>query len=184
VKLTVAGRGYTAPLTVKMDPRIKTPSAGLEQEFALEQQLATMMTRSTEAIRQGRSLREQIEKLRAKAPTALSADLAVLDQNIEGVLAAPPGDKVPPKLTLAVVNRRIHRLYDDLDSADATPTTAQVAGKAVLDRDVAAVMSRWRALLTTEVAAINRRLMASGVAEIHPEAKPEQEDDADDSDLE
>jgi len=184
VKLTVAGRGYTALLTVKMDPRIKTPSAGLEQQFALEQQLATMMTRSTEAIRQGRSLREQIEKLRAKAPTALSADLAMLDQKIQGELAAPPGDKAPPKLTLAVVNRRIHRLYNDLDSADATPTAAQVTGKAVLDRDVAAVMSRWRALLTTEVAAINRRLKASGVAEIHPEAKPEQGDDADDSDLE
>ena len=58
------------------------------------------------------------------------------------------------------------------------------AGKAVLDRDVAAVMSRWRELLTTDVATINRRLKASGVAEIHPEAKPEQEDDADDSDLE
>ena len=83
-----------------------------------------------------------------------------------------------------MVNRRIHRLYDDLDSADATPTTAQAAAKAVLDRDVAAVMSRWRALLATDVAAINRRLKASGVAEIDPEAKPEQEDDADDSDLE
>jgi hypothetical protein len=54
----------------------------------------------------------------------------------------------------------------------------------VLDRDVAAVMSRWRELLTTDVAAINRRLKASSVAEIHPEAKPEQEDDSDDSDLE
>jgi hypothetical protein len=78
----------------------------------------------------------------------------------------------------------MHRLYGDLDSADATFTTAQVAGKAVLDRDVAAVMSRWRALRTTEVAANDRRLKANGVAEIDPEAKPEQEDDADDSDLE
>ena len=79
--------------------------------------------------------------------------------------------------------RRNGRLSDE-GSADATPTTAQVAGKAVLDRDVAGVMSRWRALRTTEVAAINRRLKASGVAEIDPEAKSEQEDDADDSDLE
>jgi hypothetical protein len=34
------------------------------------------------------------------------------------------------------------------------------------------------------IGTINRRLKASGVAEIDPEAKPEQEDDADDSDLE
>jgi hypothetical protein len=36
---------------------------------------------------------EQIERLHAKAPNAISADLAMLDQKIQGELAAPPGGK-------------------------------------------------------------------------------------------
>ena len=40
VKLTADGRQLTAPLTVKMDPRVKTPPAGLEQQYEAEKQLA------------------------------------------------------------------------------------------------------------------------------------------------
>src|SRR5262249_62336023 len=35
VKLTVDGKSYTQPLTVKMDPRVKTPPLGLQQQFTL-----------------------------------------------------------------------------------------------------------------------------------------------------
>src|SRR5437879_12753871 len=38
VKLTVDGRSYTQPLTVKMDPRVKTPPLGLAQQFILSKQ--------------------------------------------------------------------------------------------------------------------------------------------------
>src|SRR5204863_14216 len=40
VRLTAAGRSLTRPLTVRMDPRVKTPEAGLRQQFALSQRLA------------------------------------------------------------------------------------------------------------------------------------------------
>src|ERR1700756_1765039 len=39
-RLTVDGKGFTAPLTVKMDPRVKTPAAGLQNKFAAESRLA------------------------------------------------------------------------------------------------------------------------------------------------
>src|SRR5262249_11473422 len=32
VRLTADGKSYTQPLTVKMDPRVKTPAAGLQQQ--------------------------------------------------------------------------------------------------------------------------------------------------------
>ena len=39
VKLTVDGKSYTQPLTLKMDPRVKTPALGLAQQFTLSKQL-------------------------------------------------------------------------------------------------------------------------------------------------
>jgi len=40
VKLTVDGKSYTRPLRVRMDPRVKTPALGLQQQFRLSKQLS------------------------------------------------------------------------------------------------------------------------------------------------
>jgi len=48
VKLTVDGKSFTAPLTLKMDPRVKTPPAGLQQQFDLAQQVVALMHTATE----------------------------------------------------------------------------------------------------------------------------------------
>ena len=59
VKLTVDGKSYSQPLTVKMDPRVKTPPAGLQQQFTLSKQLYD------DVIAVGKTL-EQIRAMRAK----------------------------------------------------------------------------------------------------------------------
>ena len=43
VRLTVNGQAYTQPLTVAMDPRVKTPPAALLQQFTLSKQLSDAM---------------------------------------------------------------------------------------------------------------------------------------------
>ena len=48
VKLTVEGRSYTQPLTVKIDPRVKTPFAGLLQQFTLARRITQLMHRTPE----------------------------------------------------------------------------------------------------------------------------------------
>src|SRR2546421_13073762 len=45
VKLTVNGRTFTHPLTVRMDPRVRMPAIGLQQQFTLATRLAGMMNR-------------------------------------------------------------------------------------------------------------------------------------------
>ena len=39
VRLTADGRSYGAPLTIKMDPRVKTSLVGLQKQLDLEMQL-------------------------------------------------------------------------------------------------------------------------------------------------
>ena len=35
VRLTASGKSYTQPLTITMDPRVKTSAGDLQQQFAL-----------------------------------------------------------------------------------------------------------------------------------------------------
>jgi hypothetical protein len=49
VWLTVDGQAQTKPFVVKMDPRVKTPAAGLDRQFALSMQLYTAINALDEA---------------------------------------------------------------------------------------------------------------------------------------
>jgi photosystem II stability/assembly factor-like uncharacterized protein len=72
VKLTVNGKSFTQPLTVKMDPRVKTPPAGLKQQFDLAKKVVEMMSRTKSA-----------DKAR------LNGELSRLLEAIEGADAPP-----------------------------------------------------------------------------------------------
>ena len=52
MKLTVDGKSYVQPLTVKMDPRVKTPAAALEQQFELSMQCYLDIRQVAKAIDQ------------------------------------------------------------------------------------------------------------------------------------
>jgi photosystem II stability/assembly factor-like uncharacterized protein len=163
VKLTVDGRSYTAPLTVKMDPRVKTPPADLEQQYEAEQQLVRMIARTTEAVRGARAAQEQIDKLAHGAAEPLASHLAELGKKVKAALGG--------ELGLTSVNGQASALYGEIDSADAGPTTAQSAALAKLAHDFPAVMDGWNKLKS--------ELMA---ADIQLNAKPAPEEDSDDFD--
>src|SRR5262249_45005178 len=59
VKLTVNRRSYTQPLTLKMDPRVKTPALGLSQQFTLSKQLYDGLLEVQSASQRLRALRER-----------------------------------------------------------------------------------------------------------------------------
>lgn len=50
VKLTVNGQSMTRPLVVKMDPRVKTPLAGLQAQFALSKRLYDAIAKVHDAL--------------------------------------------------------------------------------------------------------------------------------------
>jgi len=171
VKLTANGTTYTAPLTVKMDPRVKTAVAGLEQQFEMETQLASMLTRSTEAIRQARAVQEQIEKLLRETSGSMYDSLKAIGKKIEAI-------------ELTRVNRQVSALHGDVDSADAAPTAAQIAAMAVIRADFSGAEARWRALRSAEIPALNRELNSAKLPEIRIDEKLAPSEDDDDQDLE
>ncbi len=67
VKLTVNGHSQTAPLTVKMDPRVKITPAGLQQFFSLQMRLSSLLTKTSQAAMQAHSVSQQLEKISGQA---------------------------------------------------------------------------------------------------------------------
>jgi len=88
VKLTVDGKSFTQPLTVKMDPRVKTPPAGLKQRFDLAMKVVELMgrTKSADNARANGELSRLLEAIQGadEAPTPqMVAAVTELQQRVK-----------------------------------------------------------------------------------------------------
>ncbi len=101
MKLTVDGKSYTQPLTLKMDPRVKTTPLGLAQQFTLSKQLYDGVLDAQKALDEIRGLREQIRTRRASlSPRQVSGQAgepgrsaeSLALQTLDQKLAALEGD--------------------------------------------------------------------------------------------
>jgi hypothetical protein len=95
VKLTANGQSYTQPLTVKMDPRVTTPPAALQRQFALAMRLTDAIRQDYEALQQVKALRTQLKAVRERAAqgtAALTDAIARVDESaaaLEGTGGGP-----------------------------------------------------------------------------------------------
>jgi photosystem II stability/assembly factor-like uncharacterized protein len=179
VRLIVNGHSYTAPLTVTMDPRVKTPLAGLEQQFHLETRLASMMNSTYEAEGQASSLSVELKKLSPKASGPVAESIATLEKKLTALLGTQAASlgPVPPQVSLRRVSGDVGTLYGEVGRADVAPTASQASAVAEVERDFSAVMMRWTAVKTTDLPTVNQQLRSAGLPEIRLEqgAEPEPE---------
>jgi photosystem II stability/assembly factor-like uncharacterized protein len=142
VKLTVNGRAYTQPLTLKMDPRVKTPAIGLAQQFTLSKQLYDGLLAIQAALQELRAMRE---RARSSGDSALDQRLAALEGQAGGFGAgrggAPEGTE-----TLTGMAASLNQLMGLLQGADVTPTTQLTAAVQNRRAALADVMRRWNAV--------------------------------------
>ena len=149
VRLTVNGRTYTQPLTVRMDPRVKTPPDGLARQFALSMQCYEGMREVRKTLEQVRKLRAQMKKLQETAEKgALREALASLDQKasaLEGTVRGrgPRGGRGPGELSLNRLNGELDALLEILQGADAAPTSQAENAAEDLHNKRKELMKRW-----------------------------------------
>jgi len=169
VRLTVDGKSFSAPLTVKMDPRVNTPRPGLEQAFNMEMRLVSIMDGSYTAIAEARALDDDLATLSKQEKGPLASQVARLKKEVEEVLAAPGSSdesgNAPP--TLESVTTQAASLYELVGGVDATPTAAQAAALERIEGGYAVVMKRWNEVKATELPELNGRLRQSD----HPELR-------------
>jgi photosystem II stability/assembly factor-like uncharacterized protein len=182
VRLIVNGKTFTAPLTVKMDPRVKTPREGLTQLFQMQTRLAHMMTESSGGVLEARSAHEQLQKLTGQASGVVADAVSALDRKVSALAGGGGGFFAPPspKPTLGRVNGEVATLYGELDRADATPTVAQANATAETEKSFAFVSKQWKDMKATDIAALNHQLHDANLPEIKLESKASEGNDSED----
>jgi hypothetical protein len=178
IRLTVDGKTSTAPLAVKMDPRVKTPAAGLQKKFQAETRMASVMTESAQALLQGGSIRAQLEKLNTQENAQTKDAVESFQKKLTALLGATGGFFAPPsqEVTLGRVNGQASTLYIQVWQVDAEPTSSQVEAIAATEHDSADVMKRWTDFKNSDLPALNRLLRESKVPEIQIEADLHQDE--------
>ena len=108
-RLTVDGKNYTASFVLKMDPRVKTSTAGLERKFQLETRLASLLTQTSEAVQQAGSIRDPLQKLTQQATGSMRDSVQTFQNKLMALLGAPAGFLAPPasENTLIKTNSQI-----------------------------------------------------------------------------
>ena len=171
VRLTVDGKSMTAPLTVKMDPRVKTSPAGLKKKFEAETLLASLMTRTNQAMTQGASIRAQLDKLNASANSDVKNAVAEFEKKLNALLGASGGFFAPPspEPTLSRVNGEASTLYQQIWQVDAEPTSAQSNAISATDHASDEVLQRWESFRNNDLPVLNRLLREAKIPEVHAE---------------
>ncbi len=164
VKLTVNGKSFTQPLTVNMDPRVKTPMAGLEEQFRLSKQMYDGIIESLEALQQLRSIRAQVKSLleRAKQDDVFQA-LTKFDKRAEALEGRGGRGRFDPRrssgqVTLTGIGRSLGMLMRLLQGADATPTSQVVTAVTDGQKDLERVIAEWNKLKTQDRMNLNTKL--------------------------
>ncbi|MGD0569461.1 MAG: hypothetical protein ABSA78_13755 [Candidatus Sulfotelmatobacter sp.] len=164
VKLTVLGKSYTAPLEIKADPRLKISQDDLAKQFDLLMKIRDKVTETDDAIIEIRDAREQMtainkrlkndprEKVIADAGKALDAKMTPVEEALIQTKAKSGQDVLNFPVRL---NNDLVALGGVVGSADSAPTKQSYEVFDMLTKEVDEQLAKWRAIVSTDVAAYN-----------------------------
>jgi len=172
VRLTVDGKQFTQPLTLKLDPRIKTPLQDLQAQAALQSGAVSGMNQTFDALSQVQAVRAQLKDSSGKAKGKLSDSLEELDKQCAALAGAtsstffgtPPSGKQPENFS--TLNQHFGQLLGIADSADAAPTTQARKVYAELAEQLDSLLKRWNDLKRNSVPQLSSQLRKSGLEAI------------------
>ncbi len=153
LRLTVDGKAYTQPLTLKMDPRSAMTQDALRSQFDNSARAWEGIRKAATATREVRALRERVGAMRdttaANGAKPKGATPNVATQALDSLVAAFEGGGGRPVAaggslpTFGELTGTLTSLLDDFEGADMTPTTQAVAtlDKALADLDT--ILARW-----------------------------------------
>jgi hypothetical protein len=176
VRLSANGKTYTQPLTLHLDPRVKTPAPALATLTSLTREMYDGARAAHTAAEQARALATKLEGVDGAEATKLKADLTALAPPAPaggggrgfggrgggggaggrggGAPAAPPSlDAVSTSMIAAAMA---------MQGAEVAPTAREVAAVTEARRQSAAVMAQWTKASTVDLAAVNAKRKAAG----------------------
>lgn len=168
VVLTAGGKSYSQPLMVKMDPRVKTPLAGLREQFTESMRLYEELLKVSPAFDQATELRKQLAGLKKQAQGETLAEVNALDDKLNNVAGSAQrffgGGQAGP--SLASTGMRLLILMNVFQEADVAPTSQATAAVPDAVKEVSPLMQTWDALKAHDIPALNAKLRAASLPEL------------------
>jgi len=149
VRLTVGGRQYTQPLTLKLDPRVNTPPAELAQLARLSREMWAGAKAADAAFEEARAMVAKLDPSRdadrikaiealAPAPRGGGGGRGGFGGFFRGAPSGPPN--------LQTVSQTMMRAAMSMQEADVAPTARDVQACADARAQYQDVMAKWNSL--------------------------------------
>jgi hypothetical protein len=155
VRLTFDGQSESAPLVVKMDPRVHTSLTDLE---ALDKAQTTMASSLDELARADLAAHSVSEQLAAPENASLGAQIASFSDQLKRLLRGTEPESPKPLPGLDQVTQQATELYSQLQRADAAPTPALLAAAAHVEEEGRQVLPGWGDFKTNQLPALDQKL--------------------------
>ena len=163
VTLAVGAETSSRPLTVIMDPRVKTPVTGREQQLKLSLRLTDMMREDYDALANVRGVAEQIATLvKGSAPAALKESLENVGKSVSALDGESDRQSEPRARgsgeNLRSLNGELSQVFEIIQGSDNAPTTQAGAAIDDLQKSLQAQLIIWNELQAGSLTQINDQL--------------------------
>ena len=174
VKLTAHGKSSTQPLTIQMDPRVKTSQEQLVRQFELASRLSATQGAVAATVQQSSGLSKQIEARKKEAANNAEATKALddLNQKLRALveqeegggfglygLSLPSKEKEP----LEKVASALSGLLSVIESADVAPSADAVFASDKWDHAAADTLARWSRFQNEDLVIANAQLQKANL---------------------
>jgi photosystem II stability/assembly factor-like uncharacterized protein len=184
LKLTVDGKTYTQPLTVKNDPRSPATTADLGAQHDLQMKLTAGAREAWDAYKAVMAMRAAVAERAKGTPPA---DAAAAAKDFDAKLAAvgglvgggrrggggggfPGAGGPPPPPNFAALHGAMIRQLETLDSGDMAPNDPVSRAYAAACNDLKSAVDTWSSVNVKDLAAFNAVLARNNLPVIAPAA--------------
>ena len=169
VRLTANGKSSSQPLTVKIDPRVKTPQDALVRQFELASRIAAALGDVSAASHDARELRKQIDARKKEAGGNVELQQALDD--LASTIEIPPaldtddyfelfGLALPAKERepLPRISNALTGLLAIVESADVAPPEDAITASGKWEAVAAQALERWSKVQKEDLPRVNALL--------------------------
>jgi hypothetical protein len=159
VKLTVNGKAYTQPIEVKMDPRIHTPTAGLQQQYDLSVLCTNNRRTISNQLGMLAAVQQQAEELKDKAGKNLLVELDSLISKVKRITNGKPDN-------LSSFQGSFAGMFGLLQEADVAPIPETITTIKGLQQKFSELEEQVKNITLKTIPAMNKQLQKEGLSKL------------------
>jgi hypothetical protein len=153
VKLTVDGKTYMEPLTVKMDPRVKTSVEELKKQFDSSAELWTALQKAEAALEQLRELQAKLQKARAGVKGQLADAIKAVEDKATSLVGSAHDE-----MTFDGLRAEMAEQLDELQQTDTAPNQQTMEACHELMESLGTLMNKWEQFKQSDLEALRGQL--------------------------